>query len=331
MASFAYKDYLNWWYKYADSNKTSGGSQFRVTAMLNVREFEDGRMKAYVKATLVVLSNNFEGANCNYALTVNGATKKSGSEKIYAAGDMHTFADNLDLGWFGSGTEISISLRCWYTGGSGTTYQATASFSKVAKGYDDFMPPAFTAVIGSASITGNVEMKPGGGSVLVTVPLCTAAQWTTPVAQLGQTYRPTSLIIDCLGNSLASSNTTAATLNLDPKKKLAELYAANGGYEGYRDAINEVFPNTQFVRDVPKGTMALALRQYFSYGNDEVGYLGRSRSYYVLLNVLSGSIAAYPEDGSPREATVYAYDSSGSLQECEVYVYGEDGAPIQVQ
>lgn len=331
MASFAYKDYLNWWYQYADSNKTSGGSQFRVTAMLNVKEFEDGRMKAYVKATLAVLSNNFEGANCSYALTVNGATKKSGSERIYAAGDMHTFADNLDLGWFGSGTEISISLRCWYTGGSGTTYQAKASFSKVAKGYDCFMPPAFTAAIGSASITDNVEMKPGGGSVLVTVPLCTAAQWTTPVAQLGQTFRPTSLIIDCLGNSLARSDTAAATLNLDPKKKLAELYAANGGYEGYRDAINKAFPSTQFVHDVPKGTMALALRQYFSYGNDEVGYLSRSRTYYVLLNVLTGSIVAYSAGGIAKEATVYAFDSGGRLCECEVYAYDSGGLPVQVQ
>ena len=56
-----------------------------------------------------------------------------------------------------------------------------------------------------------------------------------------------------------------------------------------------------------------------------------SRTYYVLLNVLTGSIVAYSAGGIAKEATVYAFDSDGRLCECEVYAYDSGGSPVQVQ
>lgn len=103
------------------SNATSGGSVFKVCIAIRVEEKNDTQMRISMWRAIRVVSGDFEGANCRYEGTLG-----SGTVRLYQAG---WYADSgvPSRGWFNRGTTVEHYCRAWYTGGSGTTYQASGT------------------------------------------------------------------------------------------------------------------------------------------------------------------------------------------------------------
>ncbi len=106
-----------------DSNKTSGGSQFRLYVDIQVTDETATQARISMRRYVTVVSGDFEGAGLVYSGTLG-----SGTQKIYAAGA--TYLDStVDKGWYDRGSTVTHTFAGSYTGGSGTAYKATAECS----------------------------------------------------------------------------------------------------------------------------------------------------------------------------------------------------------
>lgn len=107
-----------------NSNATPGGSVFQACCTIRVEAKNDTQMQISMwRAIHVKAGSAFEGANAKYSGTLG-----SGSVRLYNEG---WYADSgvPVQGWFNRGTTVTHTFTAQYTGGSGTTYKASATCS----------------------------------------------------------------------------------------------------------------------------------------------------------------------------------------------------------
>ena len=293
----------------ADSNKTSGGSQFRCRITLGIKEMTATAFKLHYWQYIQVLSGDFEGARLNYE-----GTNGSGTVNIYGAGNYYCVVNDKDLGWLEKGSSTTLRLKAWYTGGSGTTYQAEAVLNVNGFGTDDFDPPTFETTINGAGYSGenSIRVSPSG-EITVTVPLCTSADWTTPLEQFGITGRPFSRVLDTTDTSMGDSNTAAVSASFVPETKLAELYAAYGGFEGYKAHVEEWRGTNSYWQNIRENCLYIYTNQRYTYGSASAGYYrGNSPVNVFEFDMRAGTVWVYDENGTRHEAVMSVYDSAGA-------------------